>query len=88
MLNFAQITPTVRRVGLTVPVSNMAIDNAAFDLMAFVQTKFGIALREYIAKKIYSLAKWDGNKGPFPTRRLPLQTSSLVMLQEHPQAVG
>ena len=32
--------------------------------MAFVQTKFGIALREYIAKKIYSLAAWDGNKGP------------------------
>ena len=65
VLNFAQITPTVRRVGLTVPVSNMAIDNAAFDLMAFVQTKFGIALREYIAKKIYSQAEWAGNKGPF-----------------------
>lgn len=65
VLNFAQITPTVRRVGLTVPVSNMAIDNAAFDLMAFVQTKFGIALREYIAKKIYSQAEWTGNKGPF-----------------------
>ena len=65
VLNFAQITPTVRRVGLTVPVSNMAIDNAAFDLMAFVQTKFGIALREYIAKKIYSQAEWSGNKGPF-----------------------
>lgn len=65
VLNFAQITPTVRRVGLTVPVSNMAIDNAAFDLMAFVQTKFGIALREYLAKKIYSQAAWTGNKGPF-----------------------
>jgi hypothetical protein len=65
VLNFAQITPTVRRVGLTVPVSNMAIDNAAFDLMAFVQTKFGIALREYIAKKIYSQAGWTGNKGPY-----------------------
>jgi hypothetical protein len=69
VLNFAQITPTVRRVGLTVPVSNMAIDNAAFDLMAFVQTKFGIALREYIAKKIYSLAAWDGNKGPFSNKK-------------------
>ena len=69
VLNFAQITPTVRRVGLTVPVSNMAIDNAAFDLMAFVQTKFGIALREYIAKKIYSLAAWDGNKGPFANKK-------------------
>ena len=65
VLNFANITPTVRRGGLTVPVSNMAIDNAAFDLMAFVQAKFGVALREYWAKKIYSRAEWTGNKGAF-----------------------
>ena len=65
VLNFANITPTQRRVGLTIPVSNMAIDNAAFDLMAFVQAKFTIALRIYLAKKIYSQAQWDGNKGPF-----------------------
>jgi HK97 family phage major capsid protein len=64
-LDFANITPTVRRVGLTVPVSNMAIDNAAFDLMAFVQAKFTLALRIYLAKKIYSQAEWQGNKGPF-----------------------
>ena len=43
----------------------MAIDNAAFDLMAFVQTKFTLALRKYLAKKIYSQANWSGNKGPF-----------------------
>jgi hypothetical protein len=43
----------------------MAIDNAAFDLMAFVQAKFTLALRIYLAKKIYSQAAWDGNKGPF-----------------------
>ena len=65
VLNFANITPTVRRIGLTVPVSNMAIDNAAFDLMAFVQSKFEIAFREYFAKKIYSRAEWTGNKGAF-----------------------
>ena len=65
VLNFANITPTVRRCGLTVPISNMAIDNAAFDLMAFVQSKFGIAFREYWAKKIYSRAEWTGNKGAF-----------------------
>ena len=65
VLNFANITPTVRRCGLTVPISNMAIDNAAFDLMAFVQSKFTIALREYLAKKIYSRAEWSGNKGAF-----------------------
>ena len=65
VLDFANITPTQRRVGLTIPVSNMAIDNAAFDLLAFVQAKFTIALRIYLAKKLYSLAKWSGNKGPF-----------------------
>jgi len=65
VLNFNNITPTVRRIGLTVPVSNMAIDNAAFDLMAFVQSKFAIAMREYWAKKIYSRAEWAGNKGAF-----------------------
>ena len=65
VLDFANITPTQRRVGLTVPVSNMAIDNAAFDLMAFVQAKFTLALRIYLAKKIYSQAEWNGNKGPF-----------------------
>ena len=65
VLNFANITPTVRRIGLTVPVSNMAIDNAAFDLMSFVQSKFEIAMREYWAKKIYSRAEWTGNKGAF-----------------------
>ena len=65
VVNFANITPSQKRVGLKVPVSNMAIDNAAFDLMAFVQTKFTLALRKYLAKKIYSQAAWIGNKGPF-----------------------
>ena len=65
VVNFANITPVMKRVGLKVPVSNMAIDNAAFDLMAFVQTKFTLALRKYLAKKIYSQAAWTGNKGPF-----------------------
>lgn len=65
VLNFANITPQQHPVGLKVPVSNMAIDNAAFDLMGFVQAKFDIALRKYLAKKIYSQAQWPGNKGPF-----------------------
>ena len=65
VVNFADITPSPKRCGLKVPVSNMAIDNAAFDLMSFVQTKFTLALRKYLAKKIYSQAAWQGNKGPF-----------------------
>ena len=64
-LNFAKINPQLARVGLKVPVSNMAIDNAALDLMAFVQEKFTIALRKYLAKKVYSQADWTGIKGPF-----------------------
>lgn len=65
VLDFAKITPSAKRVGLKVPVSNMAIDDAAFDLMGFVQKKFDLALRKYLAKKIYSQAQWNGNKGPF-----------------------
>ena len=64
-LNFSQITPTPNRVGLCVSVSNAAIDNAAFDLLAFVQRKFDLALRKYLAKKVYSQANWLKNKGPF-----------------------
>ena len=65
VLDFANITPTQKRCGLKVPVSNMAIDNSAFDLMGFVQAKFTLALRIYLAKKLYSQAAWNGNKGPF-----------------------
>jgi hypothetical protein len=65
VVNFANITPMPKRAGLKVSVSNMAIDNAAFDLLAFVQGKFTLALRKYLAKKIYSQAAWSGNKGPF-----------------------
>ena len=65
VLDFANITPVQNRVGLKVPVSNMAIDNAAFDLMGFVQAKFTLALRKYLAKKMYSQANWAKNKGPF-----------------------
>jgi hypothetical protein len=65
VLDFAKINPVQRRCGLKVPVSNMAIDNAAFDLMAFVQLKFTLAVRKYLAKKVYSRAAFSGNKGPF-----------------------
>ena len=65
VLNFDKITVTPRRVGLRVRISNTAIDNAAFDLLAFVQQKATLALRKYIAEKLYSQADWDGNKGPF-----------------------
>ena len=85
VVNFTNITPTQKRVGLKVPVSNMAIDNAAFDLMSFVQTKFTLALRKYLAKKIYSQAPgleqgsvlWLDSKGTI--------TIGAFCLQEHPE---
>lgn len=64
-LNFEKIKPVSRRCGLTVEISNRAIDNAAFDLMAFVMAKFDVATRIYLASRIYSQAAWSGNKGPF-----------------------
>lgn len=77
VLDFAKITPTPNRIGLTVPVSNAAIDNAAFDLMAFVQQKFAIALREYLARKTYTLAAYTKNKGPFCGKKASAGTIEL-----------
>lgn len=64
-LDFTSISPVQHRVGVTVPVSNMAIDNAAFDLYAFVTEKFQKANRRYMAKKYYWPSSLTGNKGPF-----------------------
>ena len=64
-LDFDAITPAPKRVGLKVHVSNMAIDNAGFDLMGYVMQKFTLAQKKYLAKKLYSQAAWTGVKGPF-----------------------
>ena len=65
-LHFDNIQPTPARCGLAITVSNQAIDNAAFDLMGFVQGKFTLALRKYLAMKLYSQAAFSGKvKGPF-----------------------
>lgn len=64
-LDFASITPQMHRAGLTLPVSFAAIDNAAFDLYAFITAKFQKASRKYHAKKYYWPGVLTGNKGPF-----------------------
>lgn len=65
-LGFAQIRGAVPvRTGITVEVSNQAIDSAGFDLMGFIQKKFTNAQLRYIASHLYSMARWDGNNGPF-----------------------
>lgn len=67
-LSFDKINVSPKRVGLLVYVSNSAIEDAHFDLLGFVQTKFGNAAAKYIAEKLYSQADWDGNKGPFSNK--------------------
>lgn len=64
-LHFDNISPSVKRVGITINVSNTAIDNADFDLLAFIQKKITTAQRRYLAEKIYSHAAFTGVAGPF-----------------------
>ena len=64
-LKFTNIKVVSRRVALSVAVSNKAIDNSAFDLVAFVLYKIQKAWAIYFAKKNYSPAAWQGNKGAF-----------------------
>lgn len=64
-INFDNIKPVSHRGGISIVVSNTAIDNADFDLLGFIQTKFTLAVKKYLAKKLYSQAAWTGNKGPF-----------------------
>ena len=64
-LDFDNIKVVSNRVSLSVAVSNKAIDNAAFDLVAFVLYKIQKAWAIYFAKKNYSHANWNNNKGAF-----------------------
>ena len=64
-LEFTNIKVQSSRVSLSVAVSNKAIDNAAFDLVAFVLFKIQKAWAIWFAKKNYSHANWNQNKGGF-----------------------
>ena len=64
-LDFDNVKVVSNRVTLSVAVSNKAIDNAAFDLVAFVLYKIQKAWAIYFAKKNYSHGNWNNNKGAF-----------------------
>lgn len=64
-INFDNVKAVSRRVSLAIGVSNKAIDYAAFDLFGYIQFKIRKAFAIYLAKKVYSHAAWQGNKGPF-----------------------
>lgn len=79
-LAFTNIKPISRRTGIAITVSNMAIDNATFDLLGFIQRKFQLAVRKYLAMKLYSQAAFTGNKGPFSA----LTPSGTITLDDDP----
>ena len=51
--------------GITIKVTNEAIDEATFDLASFVQTQMGLSVMRYLNKKTFSPANWTGLAGPF-----------------------
>lgn len=64
-IDFANITAVPYRSGITIKVSNEAIDDASFDLLAYVQTQMTLAVQRYLNKKTFSHANFTGLKGPF-----------------------
>ena len=64
-IDFDHIKVKSYRCGISIVVSNTAIDNADFDLLGFIQQKMTLAVKKYLAKKVYSQAAFTGNKGPF-----------------------
>ena len=64
-INFDNKTATPYSSGITIKVTNEAIDEATFDLASFVQTQMGLAVLRYLNKKSFSPANWSGLAGPF-----------------------
>ena len=63
--DFSNVKAKPGRIGTSTSVSNAAVDNAAFNVLDFVQKRITTKLSRYLAKKIYSQAAWTGIKGPF-----------------------
>ena len=82
VVDFAKINVQSNRVGCSIPISRHAIANAAFDVVAFIQTKVTLATRMYLAEKIYTPASGlTGNKGPFAG-----QTAKTIKLDKNAYA--
>ena len=64
-INFANKSAVPYESGITIKVTNEAIDEASFDLGGFVQTQMGLAVQRYLNKKTFSPANWSGLAGPF-----------------------
>ena len=64
-LNFANIKANPQRIAASVPVSFRAIDNAAFDIIAFITYKFQKGWAMFRALHVYAHGEYDPIKSPF-----------------------
>jgi len=64
-LDFANIQASLVRVAASVPVSFRAIDNAAFDIIAFITFKFSKGWAMFRALHVYSHGEYTDLQSPF-----------------------
>ena len=64
-LNFANIKALPQRIAASVPVSFRAIDNAAFDIIAFITYKFQKGWAMFRALHVYAHGEYQPVQGPF-----------------------
>ena len=64
-LNFANIKANPQRIAASVPVSFRAIDNAAFDIIAFITYKFQKGWAIFRALHVYAHGDYTPVQGPF-----------------------
>ncbi len=64
-LNFANIKALPQRIAASVPVSFRAIDNAAFDIIAFITYKFQKGWAIFRALHVYAHGAYTPVQGPF-----------------------
>ena len=64
-LNFANIKANPQRIAASVPVSFRAIDNAAFDIIAFITYKFQKGWAMFRALHVYAHGDYTPVQGPF-----------------------
>ena len=64
-LNFTNIKALPQRIAASVPVSCRAIDNAAFDIIAFITYKFQKGWAIFRALHVYAHGEYQPVQGPF-----------------------
>lgn len=68
-IDFANIQPEAKSGGVYITISNEAIDDAAFDILAYVQKAMSLAVARYLCWKTFSTGTgFTGIKGPWANK--------------------